>query len=148
MGRQRKVEQEMRRARVAELLAQGLSLSMIAKQVGVTSSTIAKDRDRILNRLKSETIQDVSKYRDLEMARLDTALENLWERVLSGDLQAVDRLLKIQDQRAKCIPDLQGPTKIEVTGDAISDEERAARIAAILDSARERRAKQSNESDD
>lgn len=148
MGRQRKVEQEMRRARVAELLAQGLSLSMIAKQVGVTSSTIAKDRDRILNRLKSETIQDVSKYRDLEMARLDTALENLWERVLSGDLQAVDRLLKIQDQRAKYIPDLQGPTKIEVTGDAISDEERAARIAAILDSARERRAKQSNESDD
>ena len=105
-----------RRRKVAGMLLRARTYREIAQEVGVTPATVFKDVQAILKDLETETLREAEAYRKVEMRRLDVALAAIWEAVEDGDPQAVDRLLKIQDQRAKYMPGVQDATRHELSG--------------------------------
>lgn len=48
----------------------------------------------------SETLLEVA---ELEMARLDTLMAAVWDKAVGGKYEAIDRVLKIMDRRAKLL---------------------------------------------
>ena len=107
-----------------------------------------KDVRRELNRIQAETGETAQETLMLELARLDAALMAIWRGVQSGDYQAIDRLLRIMDRRAKMLgldapaksmAEISGPnggpvqTKTDVTHDF--DGNAAAAIFDILEAA-------------
>ncbi len=128
-----------RRARVFKELLAGKSFSEIGRITHVSLATVKKDVKFVMDEVAAQTIADAEDYRKVELKRLEDLWNAIWPDALEGKVSAIDRLLKIQDQRAKYEPDLQGPTRIEVTNDILSDDERAERLEAILKAARDRR---------
>ena len=102
-----------------------MSYEAIAKQLGVSDkSTVGQRVQAALREIIREPAEAVLK---MELERLDVLLSGLWEQAADGDLQALDRALKIQDRRAKYLG-LDAPTKTQdVTISALSPEEKRAR---------------------
>ena len=88
-----------------KLRLQGQSWEVIAKEVGFSSAAVASvETYRYLSKL---TVL-VSKERreeslTMELARLDELQASVWASAVSGDLNAIDRVLKIMQHRAKLI---------------------------------------------
>jgi hypothetical protein len=80
---------------------QGWSYDAIARELGYGARCHAyravKKRIMALRRECNEVAEDV---RVIELTRLDALLAGLWEKAASGDPQAVDRALRIQERRA------------------------------------------------
>lgn len=68
-----------------------------------------------LDRLRLETMESASDYRMLELERLDQMQTAIFGMAISGDLKAVDRMLKIMHHRA-LLMGLYAPqqTKVDV----------------------------------
>lgn len=73
----------------------------------------------------------------MELARLDVALRAIWPKILQGDLWAIDRLIAIQNRRARYLglDDFQQDDNAEVAKSALRDfivgaKERAKEIEA------------------
>jgi hypothetical protein len=100
-----RVELLARRRRVFELRRAGGSLEAIAQAIAKEFNAPAYSRQRAHDDLRAiirETITlPVEEYRQMEIDRLDAAQLAIWGRVLRGELTAIDRLVKIVDQRAK-----------------------------------------------
>lgn len=136
-------ESAARDARAAELRAQGKTFQQIADELGLANKG---DAHHAVERALAEIVKGPAEaLRDLELSRLDTMYEaamGVLERQhvtvsngkvvhLSDDplpddgpvLQAIDRLLKIQERRAKLLGldaekkvSLSGGVKYEVVG--------------------------------
>ena len=105
-----------RRQLVLRFKESGMALRAIAEAVTKAGYpcgyvTVKKDIDICLEMLKREHIQDMDRIRTIELKRLDTMLESIWQKVLKGDAAAVDRAIKIQERRSKLLG-LEAPTKI------------------------------------
>lgn len=87
-----------RQREVLRLRTAGRSLQQIADTLGISKSTAYKDVVRSLRRITEEPAEE---YLTLELQRLDAMIDALWPRVQDGDDNAIDRILKIQNQRAK-----------------------------------------------
>ena len=111
-----KLEMAARREKVAQALLAGLTYREIAAELGVALSTVACDVKAILGALETETLTDAAEYRKLELRRLDMMQNKVWLPAMRGSLGAVDRLLKIQDQRAKYMPGVQDAARHELSG--------------------------------
>lgn len=96
-----KAEIELRRKKVAVNLKSGLTYRQMAEAFNCSIGTIANDVKIILSRWEREQIQNADEWILLETARLDSALNAIWDDVLDGDLQAIDRMDKIMARRAK-----------------------------------------------
>lgn len=143
-----------RRTRAIALRVAGVDFQTIADQLGYASRGAAHtDISRALAQRKRDLDVQAGVAAALEVERLETMERAAWavlrrthilvsqgrvirdddERPLVDDaptLNAIDRLLKIQDRRAKLLG-LDAPTKVEVlTDDAIDAEVR--RLAAEL----------------
>lgn len=140
-----------RDAEACRLKSRGLSYRQIAAQMGYADHTNAR---RAVERALAETVAEpAAELRQLELMKLDAmelavleVLERQHVTVNRGDviyhqgkpllddgpvLQAVDRLLRIQDRRAKLVG-LDAPKRLEViTIDAIDAE--IARLTAELE---------------
>jgi len=110
------VELLERRMKALELRKAGMSYMAIGKQLGVESSTACADVNKLLN----ERIEDNKENEDytlyLELERLDSLLVETWKQVIQGDLQAIDRALKIMERRSKYLG-LDAPEKRQILGD-------------------------------
>lgn len=103
----------------------GMSHRAIAEALGVSDHTTIQGR--IAGALKEIIREPAEEVLKMELERLDVLLSGLWEQAAGGDLQALDRALKIQDRRAKYLG-LDAPTKTQdVTISALSPEEKRAR---------------------
>jgi hypothetical protein len=81
----------------------------------------------LVNGIKEIVREPAEEVLRIELARLDEMHAGCWEAARSGDVQALDRALKIQDRRAKYLG-LDAPTKTQdVTISALSPEEKRAR---------------------
>lgn len=111
--------------RALELRLTGMSHRAIAEALGVSDhTTIHKRVKSALNEIIREPAEAVIK---MELERLDILLNGLWEQARGGDLQALDRALKIQDRRARYLG-LDAPTKTqEVPMSALTDEQLKAK---------------------
>jgi transposase len=118
-----------RRAEAIKLRVRGKTMREIAAELGVGLATAHDDVRRMMTETAQEAEGNVQAQRGLELLRLERALQVI-ESVLAnsegadgGDelqLKTLDRLVKIQDQRAKLLG-LYAPERKEVD----------ARVAAV-----------------
>jgi hypothetical protein len=93
----------------------GLTFEQIAKKVGYASHTgaIAAFK-RAIERIRDDGL--AAEGRVLHRARLESALQAIWPKVVKGDLPAIDRMLKILERDAKLYGlDMPVKTETEVT---------------------------------
>lgn len=144
-GPQRKAARQVRIAekkRLAlEMRAQGKSYQEIADALGYADRS--GPWELVQTALREMVQEPADIVRQLELERLDRALEALWPQVQRGDVLAIDRLIKIMDRRSRYLG-LDAPTKQVLAGDEEApvqvkanvtteeDPDRAARILAIL----------------
>jgi hypothetical protein len=105
-------EVELRRKKVAANLLGGLNYRQMAEALGVSIGTISSDVKIILGRWQREQVKDACDYVQMELVRLDRALNAIWDRVLEGDLKAIETMLKIEERRARLL-DLDAPITIK-----------------------------------
>ena len=131
-------EIETRRAEAMRLRIRGKSYREIAAATGVSLGQAFADVKAVLDRTKAEADDDADQARALDLERIDRAIGIVEDILSAGDpiaepgqdeddllqaveserelkLKALDRLVKLQDQRAKLLG-LYAPEKKEVTG--------------------------------
>jgi hypothetical protein len=122
------VDAALRQTEALRLRQSGMTFQEIADVLGYADPTGA--RGAVLAALQTTVVEPNNEMRSLELTRLDALLAALWPTALAGDQGAIDRVLKIQERRAKMLG-LDAPPKMPV-GDI--DELIAAeleRLAAI-----------------
>jgi len=111
----KQLEITLRRERVAELRLKGLSERAIAKEVGCSLGTVHSDLDAVLEDAQQSAVSYMSRAKVLSLRRLERAIEAIWDAVKSGNLEAVDRLVRIEARRAKVVG-FDAADKLEMSG--------------------------------
>ena len=88
-----------KRKQALELRRAGWSFEDIATEVGYSNKGTAFKA--VKTAIADITRESVTELLELELARLDDLMAGAYEAARNGDLFAVDRVLKIIDQRAK-----------------------------------------------
>ena len=120
-----------------ELRKHGFTYDAIGKEIGVTRQRayqIVKNELEALREECSEIAEDIVK---IELERLDIMLVGAWPNATTGDVTAIDRVLKIMERRARLLG-LDAPAKVAPTTpdgenpyEAMSAEELRALAASI-----------------
>ena len=87
------------REKALDLRRAGWSFEDIAAEVGYANKGSA--HRAVKQGIAAITRESATELIELELSRLDDLLAGLYEQARNGDLFAVDRALKIMDQRAK-----------------------------------------------
>lgn len=95
---QRSPEVRKREGIVMEMLNASVSVEEIAEKIGCTIDAVYKIRVRVLSRYVEKQADE---YRNEDLARLEALTRTLWPKARRGDVQAIDRLLKIMERKAK-----------------------------------------------
>lgn len=111
----RKVTAAARRAQALALRIGGLSFQAIGDKLGVTKQAAHALVVNALRDTNAQTAEAADELRRLELERLDTAQAAIWEAVLKGDVQAVDRFVRISKRRGE-LTGIDAPTKSEIAG--------------------------------
>jgi hypothetical protein len=90
----------------------GASFDQIGRSLGVTRSAAFKAVRRVLARIAREASEDAAELRQLEQQRLDVLLAACWPTAVKGDMQAIDRALRIAERRARLLG-LDAPQKAQ-----------------------------------
>ena len=97
-----------------ELRTLGLSFQQIADQLSVSKSVAYRAVTKALGEIEEETRQMAKLNKTLDLQRLDWIIREAMKLALKGDLQAMDRIMKAIDQRAK-IYGFEAPKKVAYT---------------------------------
>ncbi len=115
--------------RAVELRRAGLTYQRIADELGWKS--ISSAYDAVQGALRASIVEPAATVRALELERLDALLAGLWELARNGQTDAIDRVLKVMDRRAKLLG-LDAATKHAVGPlEHLSDDALIARVAAL-----------------
>lgn len=104
-----------RRLKALSLRQAGASFRDIASQLGVSRQQAYRDVDAALSELAELQREKTEKLRALELARLDRLLLAVWPRAQGGDLQAVDRAVRILERISRLMG-LDAPTRVSHIG--------------------------------
>jgi len=105
----------MRQADALTLRSGGLPYSAIGRRLGITRQRVHQlVRDAITAR-RAQVAEPIDEVLALEISRLDGMLERLYPKAAKGDMQAIDRVLKIGERRAKLLG-LDAPTRSAFQG--------------------------------
>jgi hypothetical protein len=88
-------------ARALELRKAGASFQQIADQLGYAGPSGAYQA--VMSALDATLREPGESVRTLELERLDRMTLGLWQGAIAGEYQAVDRVLKIMDRRARLL---------------------------------------------
>ncbi len=98
-------ERRLKEIRCLELAAAKVPYAKIATEVGYSNASGAyKAAMRALDRIEFSKVDELRK---VELVTLDMLQRALMPFALAGDTKAVEKILKIQDRRAKYVPKLQ-----------------------------------------
>lgn len=103
-----------RRRESVRLRREGVTLDRIAEELGCSRPAVIKHLRAALADLAENTHAETVEWRAMELERLDALHRAIWEQALSGDLPAVDRVLRIMERRARMLA-LDGPQKVATT---------------------------------
>lgn len=92
-----------RRKQAWELRLAGHTYAEIGAELGVSSQRAHVYVTQVQAQTQQRCNEEAETLRALELERLDAVQMPLWDRVESGDLRAIDALLKIMDRRAKLL---------------------------------------------
>ena len=104
---------ELRR-KALELRTIGLSYQQIADQLGVSKSAAHRAVVKSLEDIQEETRELAKLNKTLDLQRLEWIIREAMKLALKGDLQAMDRVMKAIDRRAK-IYGFEAPQKVAQT---------------------------------
>jgi hypothetical protein len=103
-----------RESKALSLRQRGYSYQKIADELGITMQGAADCIRRAVAKLQAECSEKAEEVRQLELDRLDAMLMGLWSKAEEGDPAAVDRVLRIQERRAKYLG-LDVAQKVDIT---------------------------------
>ena len=109
----RMYEAAQKRRRALELRMAGNIYEDIAQAVGYKSRSAAKNA--IKSALRAIDREPAADVKALELERLDKILTALWGLVGKGDVQAIDRVIRVMHQRAQYLG-LYAPKQVEHSG--------------------------------
>ena len=112
---QRDYDRAERKRNALELRLAGASYRDIADALQVSQATALQDCKEALADIPA---QQADEMRTVELSRLDRLQRAVWPRAIKGDLQAVDRAIKIIDRRAKLFG-LDAPQQVQITANDI-----------------------------
>jgi gamma-glutamyl:cysteine ligase YbdK (ATP-grasp superfamily) len=119
-------EAVLRQKRALELRLQGKGYQAIADDIGYSSPGNAYRA--VQSALKATIQEPADEVRRVELERLDKLLENQWNWAVNHNQpQAVDRVLRIMERRAKYLG-LDAPQQIEIADLRRKAEEIAVRL--------------------
>lgn len=95
------VARHERDVRCVKLRGAGMGWQDIAQQLGYASAGHAYDRFMVV--MKDYPREDVETARETEADRYDALQRAIWAKCLKGDNWAIDRALKLMDQRARLL---------------------------------------------
>lgn len=104
------LELQHRKKNALELRLEGMTYAEIAELMGKSVSTV---HGYVADSLAAVTKEEAQQLRDLEAARLDALQYAVWDKALDGDLNAMDRVIKIIDRRARLLG-LDAPQQVAV----------------------------------
>lgn len=93
----------------------GFTLQQIGDELGITRQAVSILVKSALSDLNGEIAESAAELRRLELERLDTMRAAVWGGVLKGDLQSIDRALKIS-ARLAALAGLDAPVKSDIDG--------------------------------
>jgi len=100
----------------------GYSYPRIGKTLGVSATAAYLMVSEKLNQLSTSLLENAKDVLHMELERLDGVLIPVLKKAKSGDLLAVDRVLRIMDRRARYLG-LDAPKEYRVyDGDKVADE--------------------------
>lgn len=110
----RKLTAQEKRKAAVELRMAGLTYAKIGQQIGLSESQTYKTIQKALSESVERTQKDSDQIVEMELLRLDRISQTLWTNVVKGDLKAIDRYIKVMQQRAKLLG-LDAPLKVAST---------------------------------
>lgn len=123
-SQQQQISAVERQRQALELRKRGMSYSDIAAAIGYKSPSGA--HQAVAHALKKTLREEADGLREMEAERLDALLNAVWDKAMRGNKDAVDRVLRIMERRARLLGlDAQGPTA------AISSDGQA--LTAVMD---------------
>lgn len=108
-------ERAERKKNAVELRLAGASYRDIGNALGCSTVTAMNDCKEALAEIP---MQQADEMRTVELSRLDRLQRAVWGKAIKGDLQAVDRALKIIDRRAKLLG-LDAPQQVQITANDV-----------------------------
>ena len=88
-----------RRVKAVELKTAGLTYAQVAQELGYTSRGTAYNV--VTKALREQTAEAVGDLRSFENARLDALQQALWDAAMTGDIQAVNSIVRIVAARVR-----------------------------------------------
>lgn len=89
------------RLNALELRKKGYTYAEIAKELDISYARAAAYIRKALQQIYEIEGDFAKQLRELELQRLDALLKSVWDDAVEGNYQALDRVLRILDQRAK-----------------------------------------------
>ena len=108
----RRLTAAKRRVQVMEYKLLGASERQIAEKLGMSQPRVHEIICEELQRNSEKTRLATEQYRQLHLEQLDAMEMGLMQQARTGDVFAVDRIIRIQTQRASLLAGLAVPTKI------------------------------------
>lgn len=118
-------DRAMRRDRIFARLLEGQSAAAIAAEEGVTARRVRQIVRDSLERWDADPAQD---YAGVQIARLESALRLIEQKIAAGDIKAIDRLVKVLDQLDKYQSD-----RLQVDDPQIEEDYREAAFIGRLE---------------
>lgn len=110
-----RASREARRRQVGAMLCGGANYREIARALNVALGTVHGDAEFCRAEWAKERVSDTDLLVNQTLARLDAMLTGCWTAARAGHLESVDRVLKIEAQRAKLLG-LDAATRVELAG--------------------------------
>lgn len=112
----RRIAAAERQAKALELRKAGLSYDAIAKKLGYKHRDCAHSAvQAALKGLKQDSGKEVLK---LELERLDRLFAGIWKQARDGDLEAMDRIMKLMTRMGQ-LCGIDAKEKVEHTGEVV-----------------------------
>lgn len=108
---ERDPEVALKWAKAIDLRRTGLTYDQIAERLGYASRSGAYDA--VMGGLRATLKEPADELRALESERLDALLAGIWEQATHGDLDCLDRALKIMARRAALLG-LDAPARADI----------------------------------
>lgn len=119
------IEKRQRMDQALKLRARGKLYREIAEDLGIGQTTAYDYVQAAMKEIPRENAEIVF---NLDVDRLDKAMDALWPAVLEGDVKAIEAMLKIHDKRVK----LFHLDKVHGKGDDTGDNVIATLAKAVL----------------
>jgi hypothetical protein len=129
-----------RKLRALELRKRAMTYPEMARELGYAGPSGAYQA--VIGALRETLREPAEQVRTLELERLDAMLEAVWRAALSGDLKAIDAVLKLMDRRSRYLG-LDAPQRVDIEAKVrlvaealgLDPDDAVAEAAAILKAA-------------